>query len=266
MALAQRLELADLLTKRRTLVGAAITLRDQELAEITCAPWDFVMIDMEHSPIGLGDLPGILIAAKAAGTFGLVRIPSSTTEHLAAILDAGPAGVIVPQVESAAQAAELVSRLRFPPHGSRGWGPRRTAVVPGLRPGAGTPADRVVCIVLIESVAGIAAANEVARIDGVDALILGASDLSVDAGMPMQFDNDWMRNAIRTVQDAADAAGIASGLAGVTPRELLVELCASRSTIVIGAADARSHALAMSQSATGLRKLLDARSESVPSI
>jgi len=214
------------------------------------------MIDMEHAAIGLHDLHRLLIAARAAGTPALVRIASETSELLTPILDAGAVGIVVSHVESRAQASDLVSRLRYPPAGSRGWGPRRAAAVGG-RPGVNTVSDRVLCIAQIETKRGVHAAGEIAGVDGIHALLVGASDLSVELGAPLQFDNEALRTAIATVQAACRSAGIASGVAGVRPPGLLVEVCGGDSTILLAGSDMAAYDRSNRQAFQDVRSLIE---------
>jgi 4-hydroxy-2-oxoheptanedioate aldolase len=236
-------------------IGAVISFADSAIAEITCAPWDFVMVDMEHGAIGLSELHGLLISARAAGTPALVRIASERSELLTPVLDAGTVGVVVSHVESRAQAMDLVSRLRYPPAGSRGWGPRRAAAVGG-RPGINTVSDRVLCIAQIETQIGVQAAGAIAEVDGIDALLVGASDLSVELGLQMQFDTEPLRSAIGAVQAACRNAGIVSGVAGVRPPELLVEVCGGDSTILMAGSDMAAYDRSNRQAAEHVRQLL----------
>jgi 4-hydroxy-2-oxoheptanedioate aldolase len=248
-------DFVDIVTSRQVVIGAVISFADPAIAEITCDPWDFVMVDMEHGAIGLHDLHGLLIAARATGTPALVRIASERSELLTPILDAGAVGIVVSHVESSAQATDLVSRLRYPPAGSRGWGPRRAAAVRG-RPGINTVSDRVLCIAQTETRLGVEAAGAIAEVDGIDALLVGSSDLSVELGIPMQFDAEPLRSAIGAVQAACRNAGIVSGVAGVRPPELLVEVCGRDSTILIAGSDMATYDRSNRQSVESVRRLL----------
>ncbi|MHB8489356.1 MAG: HpcH/HpaI aldolase family protein [Candidatus Dormibacteria bacterium] len=251
----ERSDFIDVVASRQVVIGAVIMFADPAIAEITCASWDFVMVDMEHGAIGLHDLHRSLIAARASGTPALVRIPSEKSELLAPVLDAGAVGVVVSHVESSAQATDLVSRLRYPPLGSRGWGPRRAAVVGG-RPGINTVSDRVLCIAQIETQLGVEAAGAVAAVDGIDALLVGASDLSVELGVPVQYGSELVRDAIRSVQAACREAGVVSGVAGVRPPELLVEVCGRDSTILLAGSDMAAYDRSNREAAHSVRALV----------
>jgi 2-keto-3-deoxy-L-rhamnonate aldolase RhmA len=104
---------------RDPLVGTVLTVPAVALAELLGERLDFVWIDPEHGGLGTADVQPLAIAARAAGCAAFVRLPSPDWPRLPAILDAGVDGVVVPRVESAADAGHLVERLRHPPLGSR---------------------------------------------------------------------------------------------------------------------------------------------------
>src|SRR5215470_15489916 len=106
-------------------LGAGISLSDPAVTEALADSVDFVWIDLEHSPIGLESLLAHLIAARAGGTAALVRVPSSDVAWIKRVLDTGAEGIIVPQIRTAAEVRSVVSACRYPPLGTRGYGPRR---------------------------------------------------------------------------------------------------------------------------------------------
>ena len=162
---------------RETLVGTVLTLPGVALAELLAEPLDFVWIDLEHGALDAGDVPPLAVAARAAGCAALVRLASSDRVP-PAILDAGVDGVVAPRVESAAQARRLADRLRHPPRGSRGFAARRASGY-GRAGAARRRAADPVLLAQIESAAGVEAAEEIAAVDGVDALVVGCADLAL---------------------------------------------------------------------------------------
>jgi 2-keto-3-deoxy-L-rhamnonate aldolase RhmA len=234
---------ADRLRRPDGLFGTVLTLPSVPLAELVAEALDFVWIDLEHGALDARDVPALAVAARAGGAAALARLPSTDAPALAAILDAGVEGVVAPRVESAAQARRLVERLRHPPRGSRGSAARRAQGYG--RAGAASPPDPL-CLVQIESAAGVAAAHEIAALDGVDALVVGCADLALTVdGAP--------RDAIAQVQRAAAAHGIASGIAGPDDAELLLELAGDLSTLLVCSADVRMYARAVDQAVGPLR-------------
>jgi 2-keto-3-deoxy-L-rhamnonate aldolase RhmA len=234
-------EFAARLHAREPLLGTVLTLPVVALAELVAEPLDFVWIDLEHGALDPRDVQPLAVAARAAGSAALVRLPSSDCPRVPAILDAGVDGVVAPCVGSAAQAERLVASLRHPPRGTRGFAARRAAAYG--RPG-GAPADPL-CLVQIESAAGLEAAEGIAAVEGVDALVVGCADLALALDGGLAPVSPRLREAIAHVQSAAERAGIASGIAGPEDPELLHELAAGSSTVLVCSADVRLYAHAV---------------------
>ncbi len=216
-----------------------LTLPDVALAELVAEPLDFVWVDLEHGALGVADVQPLAVAARAAGSAALVRLAHAGAP-LAAVLDTGVDGVVAPRVESAAQARRLVEALRHPPRGRRGFAARRATGYGRAAAGADP-----VLIAQIESVAGVDAADEIASVEGVDALVVGCADLALALGCePAGAD---LRDAIARVQRAAAGAGSASGLAGPDDAVLLGELAGELSTVLVCSADVRIYARAIDE-------------------
>jgi 2-keto-3-deoxy-L-rhamnonate aldolase RhmA len=241
---------------RDPLVGTVLTVPAVALAELLGEPLDFVWIDLEHGALGTGDVQPLAIAARAAGCAAFVRLPSPDWPRLSAILDAGVDGVVVPGVESAADAGRLVERLRHPPLGSRGFAARRAAAYgrtgAAAHGRAATTADPL-CVAQIESAAGLEAAGEIAAVEGVDALVVGCADLALALDGTPEPSSPRMREAIARVQRAAEEHGVASGIAGPDDPELLLELAGDASTLLVCSADVRLYARAVDDAFGRLR-------------
>jgi 4-hydroxy-2-oxoheptanedioate aldolase len=186
-------------------VGIVLSLPGALVAELVGRHYDVVWIDLEHGALGPRDMQDAVIGVQASGAEAFVRVPLETP--FAAILDDAADGIVVPGVESADQAAEVVSRLRPVPAGSRGYGPRRLAV----RPGPEHPG----CVLQIETRRGVETAAAIAGVPGVDALVVGCADLTHDLGEPLDFDSPDLRAALDAVRAAAERAGVVFGLAGL---------------------------------------------------
>ena len=210
-----------------TVVGTVVTLPSVALVELVAEPLDFVWIDLEHGALGVRDVAPLAIAARAAEAAAFVRLPDAAAPGLSAILDAGVDGVVAPCMESAREAERLVSRLRQPPRGTRGAAVRRAQGY-----GRGDRAADPLCFAQIESAAGLAAAGEIAAVDGVDGLVVGCADLA------QSVDGD-LRDAVDEVRRAAAEHGVASGIAGPDDPDLLLELAGGESTVLVCSADVR---------------------------
>lgn len=167
-------------------LGTWVKLPVMESIELAAlAGFDFVVIDLEHSPMNLETAYRLIGTANHLGVAPIVRIPTLEAGIVQRILDAGAEGVMLPHVDSVEQAVAAVQAVRFPPLGTRGVGATSRAGAWGaidraeyLRYGQ----EEVVLIAQIESAAAAAAAGAIAAVDGIDALLIGAADLSTSEG------------------------------------------------------------------------------------
>ena len=241
------------LIARELCLGTVVTLPDVALAELTASALHFVWIDLEHGALGAAEVQPLAIAVRAAGAASLVRLSPGGHAAIGTALDAGVDGVVVPRVDTAAEAARVVERLHHPPHGSRGSAVRRASAY-GRAP---EPGQRPVCMVQVESAAAVDEAEAIAAVDGVDALVVGCADLALALGAEPR--SDRFREAVSEVQRAAEGAGIASGVAGPHDPALLAELAGGRSTVLVLAADVRIYARALDACMGELRRELALR-------
>ena len=176
------------------LLGSAITLNSPYAAQILArSGFDFLMIDMEHSPCSALETTHTvhaIVAASAGACIPLVRVPSHGVEWIKWALDAGAAGIIVPMVNSAAEAAAVVRSAVYPPGGQRSSGPFRTVFAEVGDPAAATveqyrrvSAPEVAVLVMIESVEGLADAEAIVATAGVDGVFIGPVDLRSSMGL-----------------------------------------------------------------------------------
>jgi 4-hydroxy-2-oxoheptanedioate aldolase len=198
-----------------TPLGTWLKITSAEPVEIMAyAGFDFVVIDMEHAPLDLQTAYRLINSATALGMVPLVRVPDATASTIQKILDAGAMGILVPHVDTVQQAAAVGQACRFPPYGIRGAGGTSRAGAWGLRPNAdylATGNDDVLCIPQLESVDAIKAVAEILALDSIDAVFVGAADLSMSMGStPASPD---VVELISSALDAAHAAGKRCGLA-----------------------------------------------------
>jgi 2-keto-3-deoxy-L-rhamnonate aldolase RhmA len=185
---------------------------------------DAVMIDLEHSTMTLDVAANLCSTASALGLFPFVRVREREYGALGPLLDGGAQGVIAPRVETAAEAADVARACRFAPRGQRS----QLATVPqfGLRP---TPAatlnaaldDATVVQILIETPAGVSRAGEIAAVAGVDIIAFGANDFTAELGVPGQYADPRVTDAVATLAAAARQHGKLLMVGGVADPALL---------------------------------------------
>jgi 2-keto-3-deoxy-L-rhamnonate aldolase RhmA len=223
---------------RRRRVGTVLTIPDVTLAELLGEASDLVWIDLEHGALTCADVPPLAVGLRAARCEAHVRLPSWRSEMLPPALDAGVDGIVAPAIERAEDAAALVRRLRYPPAGERGFGPRRAGGYGRDPLGVVAPA----CAVQIESAAAVAAAPAIAAVDGVGTLVIGCADLGLALGGQPGILSPALRDAAARVHAAARAAGKAFGVAGAADAATLSALAAGDVDVVVHSVDVRIYA------------------------
>jgi 2-dehydro-3-deoxyglucarate aldolase/4-hydroxy-2-oxoheptanedioate aldolase len=209
-------------------LGAGITLSDPTVTEALAQSVDFVWIDLEHNATTTEAMLGHLIAARAGGTATLVRIPSNDVGWVKRVLDSGAEGIILPRAHSAREVADFVSACRYPPLGTRGFGPRRPMQYGQLEQREYLQqANRDIFVaVQVETVELLAELDEVLKLDGLDSLVLGPQDLSGSMGRLGETTHPEVVDAMKTVASKAKAGGkfIGAGL-GANPEfaQVLIE-------------------------------------------
>jgi 2-keto-3-deoxy-L-rhamnonate aldolase RhmA len=171
---------------------------------------DYVQIDMEHSAFGIERVADLIAWFKATEIASLVRVPQNLYHFLAGVLDAGASAVQVADVETVEQARAIVDAAKYPPLGHRGLG--LTAAHSDFRSPKASDFmaeanARTMIFVGIESPQGVANAEAIASIDGIDALAVGLSDLSSSLGVHGQPDHPKLKEALLTVTQACKRTG-----------------------------------------------------------
>jgi 4-hydroxy-2-oxoheptanedioate aldolase len=236
-------------------IGTVLSLPGAALAELAGTALDFAWIDLEHGALGLGDAQAMAVGLAAAGCAAHVRLASWDADNLAAVVDAGIDGVVAPRLESAQQARDLVARLHYPPTGRRGFGPRRAGQYGRTAAFWSAPESRVACTAQIESRAGVAAAAEIAAVDGIDALVVGCSDLSLELDVPQDLRSRALGAALQAVSAAARAAGTRFGLAAAGNQDDIAALAAGRAELVVYSTDCRIYSAAIDAATASLEGL-----------
>ncbi|MFS0894828.1 HpcH/HpaI aldolase family protein [Microbacterium sp. 179-I 3D3 NHS] len=233
----------------QTRIGTVLTLRGAVSAELFAEPFDFVWIDLEHAALSSADAQDMILGAQAAGTAALVRLRCDAFSSMTHVLDAGADGIVLADVPDADTVREVVTRITHPPHGVRGWGPRRS----GLR---GRTRGRAPATPLlwtqIESPAGVEAVERIAAVPGVDTVVVGTADLSLALGVPQRFDAPELLAAVDRVRSAAIAHGTEFGVAGpltTAPHDLV-----RAASILCHSTDARMAASGADSAAATLRQ------------
>ncbi len=201
----------------RVALNGWLSIPDPFLAEIMARhDYDSITIDMQH---GIADYPDIVPMLQAMHGYDvtpLARVPWLDPAAIMRVLDAGVLGVICPMINNRAEAEEFVSYCRYPPHGTRSFGPIRAMIAHG--PDYYDQAnDRIVTLAMVETAEGFANLDDIVATPGLDGIYVGPSDLTLgltNGAAPPGLDRKEpdMIKAIQRIQQVCASAGIRAGL------------------------------------------------------
>jgi 2-keto-3-deoxy-L-rhamnonate aldolase RhmA len=211
-----RQALADPATR---LTATFVLVPRVEIVELLAgAGFDAVVVDLEHGPITVADLPPLVAAGHGAGAYVLARLGERTPAVIGQALDCGLDGVILPHVDSAEFAREAVDAARFPPDGSRSLNPYvRAAAYEGGESFLAEANAGVAVLVMVEGKDGLAALDDIAAVSGVDAVFVGPVDLSASLGFPGQPEHPRVLEQVRELMRRLAEVGVGMGIYCPTP-------------------------------------------------
>jgi 2-keto-3-deoxy-L-rhamnonate aldolase RhmA len=189
--------------------------------------FDAIYVDLEHGVTPLDVTSMLCTTALGSGLLPFVRVPSLDVPTITRVLDGGAMGIIVPHVDTPEQARVVVDACRFPPVGRRTlYGMTPLTGYRSLSAGDLSEAlDRdLVVAPMIESGAAVENADRIAATEGVDLLLVGAHDLSIDLGVPGRVGDAAVVEALDVVAEACAAHGRCFGVAGIADAEILRRL------------------------------------------
>lgn len=201
--------------RREPVVGYWITLDSPLLTErLAGVGFDYVVLDSQHGELdGRGQQAGLLAVDAAHAAAGLVRVEANNATPIGRALDLGAAGVIVPLINSAAEAAAAVAATRYPPLGIRSYGPLRSDLRVGPHPAEAN--DSVLVLAMIETGAGLENVEAIAGTPGLDGIYVGPSDLSLGIGAAYPGDPSVTSDfdaALARIRTACSANKIIAGI------------------------------------------------------
>lgn len=200
-------------------IGSWITLAHPAIAEIMArAGFDWLVVDLEHSVISIREAGELIRVIDLCGVAPLVRLSTNDPVQIKRVMDAGAHGVIVPMVNSAEEAKKTVEAVRYPPDGQRGVGLARAQ-------GYGSSFEKYkawlnqesIVIVQVEHIKAVENLENIMSVEGVDGFIVGPYDLSGSLGIPGQFDNKLMVEAMSKIKAFMKNSSKISGYHVVEP-------------------------------------------------
>jgi 2-keto-3-deoxy-L-rhamnonate aldolase RhmA len=191
-------------------VAATITVANPDVAaHAATLGFDFLWVEMEHSPITLETLRNIVLATRGLPALTFARVPVNEIWTAKRVLDAGVSGVMFPFTSTPELAAQAAAACRYPPAGRRGSGPVLARTTwPAGEAGYHDSADaNVMVIIIIEEARAVERIDEIAATPGVDVLFIGTNDLSFSLGLRGNQDDPRLDAAIARIVEAGKRHG-----------------------------------------------------------
>jgi 2-keto-3-deoxy-L-rhamnonate aldolase RhmA len=204
----------------RTVIGSEISrLRSPDIARVYArAGFDFVFIDMEHSAYSMESVADMITAARTGGIVPIVRVPQADYTLISRVLDQGAMGIMVPRVNTPEQVRDIISWMRYPPDGARGFAATMAQTdfedtsIESLMEANN---HQTLCAIQIERKQALEELDEIMSFPGVDVACLGFTDLSIDLGIPGQIDHPRMVAITERAVHLAQRHNVAAGAIGL---------------------------------------------------
>jgi 2-keto-3-deoxy-L-rhamnonate aldolase RhmA len=205
--------LRDKLQNDQVALGLAITLPAPGIIDAIGAGWDWVWTDAQHGQMSYETMLHLIRAADLRGLASIPRVPGHAYDTIGPVMDMRPAGIMVPMVDTPAQARQVVDAARFPPLGKRSFGGRRMIDLEGRDYFRSANQDTLL-LAQIETPEAVGNASAIAAIEGVDVLFFGADDVKVRLGIPINTPAADSPEVVRAMERTARAARDAGKSAG----------------------------------------------------
>jgi 4-hydroxy-2-oxoheptanedioate aldolase len=217
-------------------IGLWLALGSPTATEIVAGSgYDWLLLDLEHTMIDLGQVTDHLRAAKGGSAEMVVRVPWNDPVTFKRLLDAGVRSFMVPMVQSAQEARAAVAATRFPPHGIRGAAGNTRASNFARNPSYMQRAHEEQCIVVqIETTRAVDAIEEIGAVDGIDGLFIGPNDLAASLGLVGRTTHPDVQELIARALAKIRSTGKGSGILNFVPAEARAFLQAGFTFIAVG--------------------------------
>ena len=197
--------------------GTWLTLPDVTATQLmTRMGFDWLTVEMEHAPTTLKDVSASCAVISNAGVVPLVRVAINSIENIKTVLDNGAWGIVVPMVNSRAEAEAVVEAARYRPIGKRTVGGSLRGVNFDTDPGTyyARANDEILVIIMAETAEAVERADDIFSVPGIDAVFIGPNDLHASYGLPPNFESEHkeFNDGVRHIRETAKKYGLAPGL------------------------------------------------------
>ncbi|MFN0126758.1 MAG: HpcH/HpaI aldolase family protein [Verrucomicrobiales bacterium] len=198
-------------------IGTWLALPDPVFAQLmSTTGFEWLTVELEHSPASFETAASCFAIIAASGCVPLCRVPYNTVENIKRALDTGAWGIVVPMVNTLAEAEAVVKAARYRPIGERSVGGQLHAASFATDAGAyyAKANDEILVVLMAEHVQAIENIDDILSVPGIDAVFIGPNDLHASMGVAPAFDSDLpqFNDAVRRVFDSAKAHGVAPGI------------------------------------------------------
>ena len=203
----------------RVSFGATVTIHSTAVAEILSrVGLDWLWFDTEHTALTLDNVAAMLQATNGSNITSIIRVPWNDKTMIKQALDLGPDGLIIPEIRTRQEAEAAVRAMKYPPLGERGAGLGRAQCY-GMRIGEyfASANDEVMMVAQIEHVTAVENIDAIVGVEGLDAVFIGALDLSGSMGRLGQTDDPEVEQAVQTVLASCQKAGVPCGVVALGP-------------------------------------------------
>jgi 2-keto-3-deoxy-L-rhamnonate aldolase RhmA len=215
----------DMLKAGKTAIGTTASV-DSEVRFLANSGFDFLLFDTQHAPVELKQLGPAVATMRRREAIPIIRVGDNRPDQICYALDAGAKGLVVPMVNTPEQAKQMVSWCKYPFEGERSssgmhgeWGE-----FDNYRDYMDAVNEQLLILPMIETIESLEAIDDIAAVDGVDVLLVGPSDLSINLDVALDYRNDKYLAALEKIGTACRNAGITAGMffvpPGVEPAEL----------------------------------------------
>ncbi|MBE10257.1 MAG: aldolase [Rickettsiales bacterium] len=204
------------------------------------AGYDWLFIDMEHNSMSIDDAAQISVAAQSAGITPIVRVPGFQHFHASRALDTGAQGIVIPHVDDIQTAKKMVENVKYPPVGKRsitGSLPQLDFVPTPVDEATKAINDATLLIVMLETEEAVENAEAMAALDGIDALLFGTSDLTIEMGIPGQMGHPRVVKHYETAAAACKKHGKFLGMGGIYDPAVMKDYVAMGAQLILAGND-----------------------------
>jgi len=209
----------DRLKAGKTLVGTAGSLSEENMSMLADSGLDFILFDTQHSPIELKEYKDAIAAMRGKDAAPIVRVSANRADLICFALDLGARGIIVPMVNTKEEATEMVRACQYSPLGDRSnagvrgeWGEFEN-----YRDYLDAVNEELLIIPMIETQQAIDNIDEILSVPGIDVLLIGPSDLSIELNVPLDYPSDTYQKGLDTIAAACKKHDVVPGMYFIPP-------------------------------------------------